>query len=99
MRRRVREETPGVREDVKLLLQQFLDGEEDDVVRILADGSNCHRLEDAEGKQVGSVRNGTIRLRGLASKEDATAATMIVWETLDCVLARQLVRWRSTRRR
>jgi len=59
------------------------------MVMILEDGVNRHRLEDAEGKQVGSVRNGTIRLYGLTSKEDAIVAAMMVWETLDAALARE----------
>ena len=63
------------------------------MVMILEDGVNCHRLEDADGKHVGSVRHGTIRLRGLVSKADAMAATMIVWEKLDAALAREFAGW------
>jgi hypothetical protein len=60
---------------------------------ILEDGVNCHRLEDADGNQVGSIRNGTIRLRGLKSKADAITAAMIAWETLDAALAREFAGW------
>lgn len=63
------------------------------MVVILEDGVNRHRLEDADGKQVGSVRNGTIRLYGLTSKEDAIVAAMMVWETLDAALAREFAGW------
>ena len=64
-----------------------------DMVMVLEDGVNRHRLEDADGKQVGSVRNGTIRLYGLTSKADAIVAAMMVWETLDAALAREFAGW------
>jgi hypothetical protein len=63
------------------------------MVMIMEDGVNCHRLEDADGKQVGSIRNGTIRLRGLNSRADAIVGAMIVWEALDAALAREFAGW------
>ena len=59
------------------------------MVMILRDGVNCHRLENADGKQLGSIRDGTIRLRGLTSRADAIVAAMLVWETLDATLAKE----------
>ena len=59
------------------------------MVTILQDGANCHRLENADGRQLGSIRNGIIRLRGLTSRKDAIIAAMIVWEALDATLARE----------
>jgi hypothetical protein len=63
------------------------------MVMILEDGVNCHRLEDTDGNQVGSIRNGTIQLRGLTSKTDAIVAAMVAWETLDDALARAFAGW------
>ena len=67
------------------------------MVMILEDGVNCHRLEDADGNKVGSIRNGAIRLHGLTSRADAIVAAMIVWETLDAALAREFAGWRRHR--
>ncbi len=63
------------------------------MITILADGDYGHRLEDADGRNVGSIRNRTIRLGGLASEEEAMAATVDVWRVLDASLARQFPGW------
>jgi len=63
------------------------------MVMVLQDGANCHRLENGDGEQVGSVRHGTIRLRGMTSKADAIVAAMVVWEALDAALAREFAGW------
>jgi len=63
------------------------------MVMILEDGVKCHRLENADGTEIGSIRNGTIRLRGLESKADAIVAALLVWETLDAALAREFAGW------
>ena len=60
------------------------------MVMILQDGVNCHRLENGDGKQLGSVRNGTIRLRGLTSRADAIVAALVVWDAFDAALTKEL---------
>ena len=63
------------------------------MVNVLADGENSHRLENADGQLVGSIRNRAIRLRGLVSEEEALAASCVLWSVLDALLARQFPGW------
>ncbi len=63
------------------------------MVTILADGDNGHRLEDGAGRRVGSIRNRTIRLGGLASEEEAMAAAVEIWRVMDASLARHFPGW------
>ncbi len=63
------------------------------MITILSDGEHGHRLEDADGRHVGSIRHRTIRLVGLGSQEDAVAAAVDVWHVLDASLARHFPGW------
>ncbi len=63
------------------------------MVSILSDGNDGHRLEDADGRLLGSIRNRTIRLGGLASEPEAIDAAVAAWNALDLALSRQFPGW------
>ncbi len=66
------------------------------MITIMGDGNNGHYMEDANGNRIAHIRQGTVRLGGLASKTQAIAATVEVRRVLDAELARHLPGWPST---
>lgn len=67
------------------------------MLKVLADGEDRHRLENAAGRTVGSIRGRAVRLRGLPSEGVAMAATIVAWEALDAALASQIAGWKRHR--
>ena len=61
--------------------------------RVLADGDDTHRLEDAEGVAVGWIRGRVIGLRGLDDEQQATAVAIAAWRALTAALRRQFGGW------
>lgn len=59
------------------------------MIRILAEGENLHRLEDASGCWIGWVRGRSIGLRGMHTETEAIAMAGALWEPLEAALARQ----------
>lgn len=64
------------------------------MMKILADGENGHRLENAEGRTIATMRNRAIRLHGLGSEEEATSVVVALWHVLDAVLFREFPGWK-----
>ncbi|GMV09256.1 MAG TPA: hypothetical protein PKC83_07070 [Gemmatimonadaceae bacterium] len=64
------------------------------MVKILADGDNGHRLENADGRTIASIRNRAIRLYGLGSEQEAVSVVVALWHVLDAVLFREFPGWR-----
>jgi hypothetical protein len=64
------------------------------MIRVLSDGHDGHRIENADGIAIGTIRNGTIRLGGFASERAALDAVVPLWTALDGSLARQYPGWR-----
>jgi len=63
------------------------------MLRFFADGEQRHRLEDAEGRHIGWIRRHTIGFLGFASEDDAIAAAVDAWRSLESVLRRQYTGW------
>jgi hypothetical protein len=63
------------------------------MLRVLADGDDTHRLEDADGTPVGWIRGRVIGLRGLADEDQAMAVAIAAWRALDAALRRQFSGW------
>jgi hypothetical protein len=63
------------------------------MVRFLADGEQRHRLEDADGNQIGWIRRRAVGFRGFQSEGDATAAAVDGWRALASVLRREYAGW------
>ncbi|GLC25157.1 hypothetical protein [Roseisolibacter agri] len=63
------------------------------MLRVLADGEDRHRIEDATGREVGWIRGRIIGLCGFADERHAIAATAPAWRALDAVLRRTFAGW------
>src|SRR3712207_4190769 len=63
------------------------------MIRILADGEQRHRLEDAEGRLIGWIRRRAVGFRGFASELHATTAAVDGWRALESVLRREYAGW------
>jgi hypothetical protein len=63
------------------------------MIRVLADGEQRHRLEDAEGRLIGWIRRRAIGFRGFASERDAITAAVDGWRALESVLRREYAGW------
>ena len=63
------------------------------MMKILADGDNGHRMENADGRTIATIRNRTVRLHGLGSEEEAISVVVALWHVLDAVLHREFPGW------
>ena len=63
------------------------------MVKILADGEQRHRLEDADGNRIGWIRRRAIGFGGFQSERDAMAAAVDAWRGLESVLRRAYTGW------
>jgi hypothetical protein len=63
------------------------------MIRVLADGEQRHRLEDAEGRLIGWIRRRAVGFRGFASERDAITAAVDGWRALESVLRREYAGW------
>jgi hypothetical protein len=63
------------------------------MVRILADGEQRHRLEDADGNHIGWIRRRAVSFHGFASESSAVAAAVAAWHALESVLRRAYTGW------
>ena len=63
------------------------------MLRVLADGEDRHRIEDAAGREVGWIRGRVIGLCGFADVSHAMAAAAPAWRALDAVLRRTFAGW------
>jgi hypothetical protein len=63
------------------------------MVRILADGEQRHRLEDADGNHIGWIRRRAVGFRAFASESSAVAAAVVAWRALESVLRREYAGW------
>ncbi|MDF1506369.1 hypothetical protein [Roseisolibacter sp. H3M3-2] len=63
------------------------------MLRVLADGEERHRLEDARGREVGWVRGRVVTLGWFADERRALAATGAAWRALDATLRRAFAGW------
>ncbi len=59
------------------------------MVRALADGEDRHRLEDADGRDIGWIVRRAIGFRGFATQEDAMNAAFASWQALEAALNRE----------
>lgn len=59
------------------------------MVRALADGENRHRLENADGRDIGWIAQRTIGFRGFATERDAVKAAVDSWHALEGALNRE----------
>jgi hypothetical protein len=63
------------------------------MLKILSDGDNKHRVEDAGGTQIGWINGRTIGFRGFATEDDARDATIAAWAAFDRALRQQYAGW------
>ena len=63
------------------------------MIRVLTDGEQRHRLEDAEGRLIGWIRRRTVGFRGFTSEHDAMSAAVVGWRALESVLRREYSGW------
>lgn len=63
------------------------------MIRVLADGEQRHRLEDADGRLLGWIRRRAVGLRGFASERDAMTAAVDGWRALETALRREYAGW------
>jgi hypothetical protein len=63
--------------------------------RVLGNGDDKHRLEDASGTQVGWINGSAIGFRGFVTEDDARDAAVAARKALDAALARQYAGWPS----
>jgi len=63
------------------------------MVTVIADGTNGHRIEGANGALLGLIRGKTIRLTGFSGDADALRATTPLWRALDAMLGRAYPGW------
>ena len=59
------------------------------MVRALADGEERHRLEDAEGRDIGWIVRRAIGFRGFPSEGAAMRAAFASWQALEGALNRE----------
>ena len=59
------------------------------MVRALADGDNRHRLENADGRDIGWIAQRTIGFRGFPTERDAVSAAVDSWHALEGALNRE----------
>ena len=59
------------------------------MVRALADGEERHRLEDAEGRDIGWIVRRAIGFRGFPNEEVAMRAAFASWQALEAALNRE----------
>ena len=59
------------------------------MVRALADGEDRHRLEDANGRDIGWIVRRAIGFRGFATEEAAMQAALDSWRALEASLNRE----------
>lgn len=59
------------------------------MVRALADGEDRHRLEDADGRDIGWIVRRAIGFRGFATQQDAVDAAFASWQALEGALNRE----------
>jgi hypothetical protein len=58
------------------------------MIRVLANGDDRHRLEDAAGRDIGWIRGRVIGFRGLESDAQAIDAVGAIWPVFDAALSR-----------
>src|SRR3712207_3683092 len=63
------------------------------MIRVLGDGEQRHRLEDAEGCLIGWIRRRAVGFRGFASERHAITAAVDGWRALEGVLRREYPGW------
>jgi hypothetical protein len=63
------------------------------MLKILSDGDNKHRLEDADGVPFGWISGRTIGFRGFATEDTARDAAVAAWRALDASLRQQYPGW------
>ncbi len=63
------------------------------MIRVLADGEQRHRLEDAEGRLIGWIRRRAVGFSGFASERHAVTAAAHGWRALESVLRREYAGW------
>jgi hypothetical protein len=63
------------------------------MIRVLADGEQRHRLEDAEGRFIGWIRRRAVGFRGFSSEREAMTAAVDGWRALESVLRREYPGW------
>ena len=59
------------------------------MVRALADGEDRHRLEDADGRDIGWIVRGAIGFQGFATETHAMQAALDSWRALEASLNRE----------
>jgi hypothetical protein len=63
------------------------------MLRILSDGENRHRLEDATGTSIGWIRGRYIGFRGFESEANARDAAKAAWRAMQAGLRQQYPGW------
>jgi hypothetical protein len=63
------------------------------MVRLVADGEQRYRLEDANGNPIGWIRRRAVGFGGFRSESDATVAAIDGWRALESVLRREYTGW------
>jgi hypothetical protein len=63
------------------------------MIRVLADGEQRHRIEDAEGRLIGWIRRRAVGFRAFPSEGHAMTAAVAGWRALESVLRREYAGW------
>ena len=63
------------------------------MLKILSDGADKHRVEDATGTNIGWIHGRTIGYRGFATVDDARDAAVAAWRAFDKALRQQYAGW------
>ena len=66
------------------------------MLKIIADGSDSHRVEDASGRPIGWIDSFGVGFRGFESEAQAIAAVPNAWQALEGMLRREYAGWRRT---
>ena len=66
------------------------------MLKIIADGSDSHRIEDESGRALGWIDSFGVGFRGFDSEAEAIAATPDAWQALEVMLRREYAGWRRT---
>jgi hypothetical protein len=64
------------------------------MITVVGDGQDGHRIEAVDGTQLGTIRNGAVRLGAFRSERELLSAALPLWSALDAALARQYAGWR-----
>lgn len=66
------------------------------MLKIIADGSDSHRVEDESGRPLGWIDSFGVGFRGFESEAQAIAAVPNAWQALEAMLRREYAGWRRT---